>query len=224
MIILGSRVDSAIKAAVEQEAARLTGSTVTIKDVDFSLFSGKGLLTGLMVGNPEGFSGSPALTLGKIQFEMDLSTFSMGLRSIREIRADLTEGLVEKNQKGQINFQVFSEKLRRTKGKEAPQNSNTDTWKHDLRIAEFVLSEGNVTLSGFKEASSNVSTPELRLQNLGWPDGAPPDKLGEEILAGIFTEIIRISVQSELQKWIEGNTDIPGALKNLLNQGLGSVN
>ena len=223
-LIFISTLDSKVKDAVEENAAHLTGSPVTVESVDFSVLSGKGAITGLRVSNPEGFSPNPALTLGKILFEIDMGALSMDTITVKEIKADSTRILVEKNREGKINFQVLSENLKKVSGENDPAGNTAGSWVPNLRITEFLLSEGSVTLAGFAENSRDIKTPEIRLRNLGGASGSSPEEIGEEILSRIFSEIIRNTVQSGLQKWIEKNTAIPDALKDLINKGLGSIN
>jgi hypothetical protein len=224
LIFLLSTVDSTVKEMVEAETARLTGSVVTVEDVDFSVVSGKGVVTGLEVRNPEGFSGQPALSMGEIIFELEMDFLSLDMVTVREIKADSIEILLEKNGEGKVNYQVLSQNLKNAAGEQSSQESTSGSWVPDLKISEFIMSEGRVTLSGFGEYTKSLKTPELRLQDLGGPGGAPPEKVGEEILSGIFSEIIRQSVQAGVQNWIEENSAIPDALKKLLNRGLQSIN
>lgn len=223
-LYLISTLDSAVQESVEENVTHLTGSPVSIESVDFSVFSGKGSITGLRVSNPEGFSENPALTLGKILFEIDMDALSMDPLTVKQIRADSAGILVEKNGEGNINFQVLSQNLKKSSQGKAPAEKAKNNWIANLKISEFILSEGRVTLSGFAESSREITTPELRLLDLGGSSGAPPEKIGEEILSRIFSEILRDTVQSGLQKWIEKNKAIPDALKDLINQGLGSIN
>lgn len=223
-LYLISTLDSAVQESVEENVTHLTGSPVSIESVDFSVFSGKGSITGLRVSNPEGFSENPALTLGKILFEIDMDALSTNPLTVKQIRADSAGILVEKNGEGKINFQILSQNLKESSQGKVPAEKAKNNWIANLKISEFVLSEGRVTLSGFAESSREITTPELRLLGLGGSSGAPPEKIGEEILSRIFSEILRDTVQSGLQKWIEKNNAIPDELKDLINQGLGSIN
>ena len=223
-LYLITTLDSTVKESVEEKGTHLTGSPVTVESVDFSIRSGKGSINGLRVSNPEGFSENPALTLGRILFEIDMDTLSIETVTVKKIKADSIGILVEKNDEGKINFQVLSQNLKQTSQEKGAAEETAEKWVPNLRINDFILSEGRVTLSGFAESSGETTTPELRLQNLGGSEGAPPEEIGEEILSRLFSEILRDTVQSGLQKWIEGNESIPDALKDLINQGLGAIN
>lgn len=223
-LYLVSSLDNRVKQAIEENTSRLTESPVTIESVDFSIFAGEGSITGLRVSNPPGFSSNAALTLGKIYVQLDMDNISMDLIPVKLIQADSTSILVEKNSAGRINFQELSANLKKRSEGDSSGDSSLSGWNPKLKIERFMLSEGEVTLDGFGSQSRNLNTPEFVLEDLGGQQGAPPEIVGEEILSGVFSQIIRNSVQSGIERWIEKNTDLPDPLKDLINQGLGAIN
>ena len=221
VFFLVSSFDSWIKSSVEKNISRLTGSVVSVEDVDISIISGKGSLTGLRISNPEGFSEGAALLVDRIQFEIHLDDISINLVPVKLIHANGAEILLEKNSEGQLNYQVFSSSLKGVSGEE---ESFGPIWNPGIKITEFILDESKVNLTGFGANSRSMSIPALRMKDIGEPAGIPAEKIGEEILSEVFSEVIRLSIQSGIQKWIENNTSIPESLKDLLNQGLNSIN
>ena len=67
-------LNSLVKDAVVKGGGRITGTEVTLTSASLSPFSGSGELTGLVIGNPEGFKGPYALRFGSIQVHVDGST------------------------------------------------------------------------------------------------------------------------------------------------------
>ena len=55
VILVVTNLDRGIKTAVEFIGSQLTQSTVSLDKVDLSLTTAKGSLSGLRVGNPQGF-------------------------------------------------------------------------------------------------------------------------------------------------------------------------
>lgn len=222
-LILVSVLDTVIREGIESNGSRITGTTVTVESVDFSVFSGEGAITDMRILNPEGFSEGPALVLGKILFKAEMDSLSMDLVTLARIEAASAEILPEKNGEGKMNFQVLSQNLDEAANTENPEVKDTGTWTPDLKIwrprfkvTEFILGEGSVNLSGLGYDLKNLKTPEFRLQNLGGPDGATPGGLMEEILSGLYSEIIRHTIQSGIRKWLDQNIDIPDAVKDFL--------
>lgn len=73
--LFGSKMlNSGIKKGVETFGPRVTQTSVTLGAVDISVFSGAGKLTGLNVGNPEGFKSENIFALGEIDVDVQVSS------------------------------------------------------------------------------------------------------------------------------------------------------
>src|SRR5262249_34696785 len=66
---------SIVKTAVNNFAPKITGTKVTLDSAAISPLSGVGTLSGLMVGNPTGWTSEKAFYLGKIH--VDVAPFSI---------------------------------------------------------------------------------------------------------------------------------------------------
>ena len=203
LLILDISFDSIIEEAVEKNISQVIGSSVTVEDVNFSVISGDGIITGIRVLNPEGFSENPALILGKVYFKVDMGSLSMDVITLSEIRADSPIIVPEKNGEGKLNFQILSQNLKRTTDRKNSVGKASKTRMPKFRVSEFILSKGKIDLSGLGYDSGNLRISEYRLQNLGGPDGATPAEVMEEIFSGLFYEIIRNTIQSGIKKWFE---------------------
>jgi hypothetical protein len=64
-------LDARIKNHIEDTATYLAGVPVTIANVEISLIKGTGKISGLTVGNPEGFSKKNAIEMGSIRVELN---------------------------------------------------------------------------------------------------------------------------------------------------------
>ena len=124
LVALISSLDSRVINAIEENLSSLTGTRVTVDDVDISIFSGKGELTGLRVFNPQGFSAEPALSLGRFEFEIDMEALSMRVIPVNLIRGDGTEIRVEKNPEGRINIESLYQNLKRSMEQGASDTGN----------------------------------------------------------------------------------------------------
>ncbi len=60
LVFLGS-LNRIVKAGVETVGPKVTGTTVTLRQVKISPFSAQGTLGGLLVGNPAGFKTDSAV-------------------------------------------------------------------------------------------------------------------------------------------------------------------
>jgi len=66
---LYTRLDALIKGAVETYGPRITQTTVKLRAVHVSPFSGEGSLKGLVIGSPAGFSEPEVLSLGRARLK-----------------------------------------------------------------------------------------------------------------------------------------------------------
>lgn len=67
-------LNSAVKRGIEDYGPQMTQTPVTVESVSLSIFSGKGTLKGLHVGNPEGYQTENIFALEQIEIEIDTST------------------------------------------------------------------------------------------------------------------------------------------------------
>ena len=86
---------SVVKAGVNSFAPKLTQTSVELKGAHISPFTGSGTLTGLTVGNPEGWSESNAVSLGKIHVDVQPFSIFGDHIVINEIIIDQPEFLYE---------------------------------------------------------------------------------------------------------------------------------
>src|SRR5207247_11020131 len=72
VVVISSSLSSIIKAGVETVGPKITGTTMKLDGMDLSLFSGKGRLKGLVIGNPPGFQAERAFKLADAKVTLDL--------------------------------------------------------------------------------------------------------------------------------------------------------
>ena len=65
LLVLSKAIGSGIKAGVETFGPEVTQTPIGLESVDLSAFSGSGEISGLIVGNPEGFNTPHAIKLVK---------------------------------------------------------------------------------------------------------------------------------------------------------------
>ena len=70
-----------IKTAAEKVGPKVLGVPVTVENVDVNLFTGSFNLKNLRVGNPQGYSSDPLLSLGSLVISIDMGSL-MGTNAI----------------------------------------------------------------------------------------------------------------------------------------------
>src|SRR5256714_11448756 len=76
--------DALIKRALEHYGPQVTGVAVKGKAVKLEPFDGRGAITGLELGNPQGFSSPRALTPGEVRLALDPATITSDVLPVEE--------------------------------------------------------------------------------------------------------------------------------------------
>jgi len=84
-----------IKAAVEEMGPKLTKAEVKLEKADLSIASGEAALSGLLIGNPAGFTTPHAFKLDNIAVKLDTSTVGSDTIVIDEILIDAPDVIAE---------------------------------------------------------------------------------------------------------------------------------
>ena len=71
LVVGVSNLGPMTKSAVNSYGPGITQTTVSLDDVDISLFSAEAKLKGLLRGNPKGFSSPQAMKVGAIHVNVD---------------------------------------------------------------------------------------------------------------------------------------------------------
>ena len=84
-----------IKAAVEEMGPKLTRAEVKLDKADLSIASGEAVLSGLLIGNPSGFTTPHAFKLHSIAVKLDTSTVGKDTVVINEILINAPDVIAE---------------------------------------------------------------------------------------------------------------------------------
>ncbi len=210
---LGKIVLKGVNAA----APGALGVPVTLQGSDISLMRGKAALSGLHVGNPEGFKTAGLLDLGSVSVDIDNSTLLSDTIVIKEIAID---GLVVTFEKGLRNNNLGALIDQLSAGKEEPEPSGEGEAQTAEKPGKKVVIE-KLTISGSRMnfsvtglaaltggGSIPIPLPPITLTDLGKEkEGVTPIEVVEEILNAIASA---------------ATTAISGA-GNLLGEGAGAV-
>ena len=59
-------LNAIVKKGMESKGSAITKTDIKIGGVNLSLFSGQGQMTGMVIGNPEGFASESAIKVGDV--------------------------------------------------------------------------------------------------------------------------------------------------------------
>ncbi|MBW1797194.1 MAG: AsmA family protein [Deltaproteobacteria bacterium] len=188
------------KNGVETFGPKLTRTEVRLESSNISLFSGKGSLKGLFIGNPKGFKGESAFKVKEIKVAIDVSSILSDRLIIEEIVVNAPEISYEKGMRSSNiktilnNVQALAGKSKReakTAGKGGPEESQRKDEKK-VQINNFIVKNGKVNMSATLLKGKNVivSLGEIHLKNIGaGKDGKTASEVFEEIFGVMNTTI-----------------------------------
>jgi hypothetical protein len=187
-----------VKKGVETIGPRVTRTSVRLDAASLSPFSGSGKLEGLLVGNPEGFSGQSALNVPEISVSVDKKSLLTRTIVINEIviRNPLVslEGTLTGNNLGKLMFNVKSYgSTDKEKGKPATNSSPRTFIVRKVLISAPRL---NVSASLLNQSvGQTVPLTDITLENVGSGGaGISAADLTTQIMVPLLTNALREGV------------------------------
>lgn len=182
---------SVVKAGVEKVGPLVTGVSVKLDGAAVSIFSGKGELKGLEVGNPQGFKTPTAIKVGTAAVAVVPKSVMADKVVIQSVRVEAPEITYETDLKGN-NLSKILENVQSIAGKGQPTEPGKKPKK--LEVDEFVITGGKINMSAtmLGGKSATLPLPEIRLANLGQgPDGITAVELTEKVLNAVVSGTLK---------------------------------
>ncbi len=226
-------LDSGIKKGVETVGPMLTKTPVKLNSVSMSLLSGAGKISGLNVGNPEGYKSPSAIQVGMAELAVQPRSLFADKVVIKTINVQGPEITFETDLKGNNLSKILSNVEEASGGKtpEAKPETQAKASKK-LEVDNFVITGGkiHVSVTALGGKSATVPLPDIRLTDLGTgPDGITAAELTKRVLKEIEKNAVQaasgavadLSKQAqELTKGLQQNAT--GALTNV-TKGIGDL-
>ncbi len=180
-VVLHLWLGTLIKTGVEQVGSMVTGTSVTLKNVDIGLLAGRAQLEGLAVGNAQGFQAPTALRVGTARVRIKWGSVLSDRVVIEEITIDgpevTYEGMLSKSNFATIldNAQSFSSTGPNPKPG-APPAQPARLAEKKILIKELNLTNGRVAIwvgtGVLGNQSLSVPLPDIHLKDIGKDSGA----------------------------------------------------
>ncbi len=187
-VFLYSSIDSLVVAAVEKYGSEITGVRVSLAKSNIEAGSGRGTLSGLVVGNPEGFNTDSVFELGSVSVTLDMGSLTGDTIIIKEITIEEPQVTYEMSGGGsnidaiQHNVDAY---MARLGGDNAAEGTDEGP---KLVIENLYVRNGTVRVSAslLKGKTLDSSLPDIHLTDIGKEaGGATPGQAVSQVMAAI---------------------------------------
>jgi len=215
-----SQIGRMVKFGIENGTPPVVQTSVSVSSVKLSPFSGIGVIEGVEIGNPKGFSGPRAVHIGRAEVALDTASVTSDKIVIKHIRIadpeiNLEAGLGGTNLKHIAdNAKSFASKQSAAvTGKDgssstAPATDSKPKKSIKLQVDELIITGAKLSASAagiVPGANAKVTLPDIRLTNLGSGGaGISPAELTAQILSRISTEAAKASASGSLKNLLQG--------------------
>jgi hypothetical protein len=180
--------DALIKRALEHYGPQVTGVAVKVNSVKLEPFDGRGAITGLELGNPQGFSSPRALTVGEVRLAVDPATITSDVVHVKEISLEAPSITYERNAQGD-NLSTIQKHIQAQLPK---SRGGGEAKKEGAPQRKFIVDHVQVRKARVSYGGAvNVDLPDIHLRDLGKKRGGAT---AAEITDEIWTEVTRTAV------------------------------
>lgn len=195
---------SVVKSGVEAYGPDYTGTEVAVADISFSPLRGIFGFSGLVVGNPPGFEGAKAFSLGEMRVDLETSTLFSDVVRIKELVIENPDFAVE-IKKGKLNAKAILDHLNKFS---ATAEGEAET---RVQIEKLSIIGGKVTVAGLpvETKQESVVLPDIHLTNIGTDseNGVTFAEASGVVLGAVVGSLTRVVAENQVKGLLGGMTD-----------------
>lgn len=177
-----------VKSAVETWGPRVAGVSVEVHGVALSPWSGRGEVTGLWVGNPEGYKTPHAIRVERARVEVAPLSFLGEKLHVRLVEVESPEITLELGPGGNNLKKILANvEAAMGGGGGRPGTESKSSGERKLQVDRFVLKGARVRVGATALGGTvPVRVPDIELENLGaGPEGITGAELAQKVLAAV---------------------------------------
>ncbi|MBL8515876.1 MAG: hypothetical protein JNM76_02810 [Betaproteobacteria bacterium] len=222
-----SSLDHLVKGALEHYGPQVLGVSVAVGSVEISTKNGRGVVRDVLIGNPSGYSGTHALTVGEVTLALDASTLGSDVVVIREISVS-APSIQYELVGGTANLEVIQKNIERhlaeagggkNRGAGSADTGPGKARRYIIHAANIRNAQVRVSNPLLKGGSLDFTLPDLTLRRIGGDPSGGPGVTGGEA-AGIITQALLVRIAAKaltsgqiLERGVDGALDM---LKEIL--------
>ncbi|MBN1238298.1 MAG: hypothetical protein JXB36_07335 [Gammaproteobacteria bacterium] len=202
-VYLLGRLEPTVVATIESYGEAATGTDVTLRAANVSVTESTGTLSGLTIGNPEGYETDYALQIDEIRVRVGLdSLVGSGPLVVNEVVVNGAR--LNAEQRG--NSSNLNELLERLEQSDDSEPSAEP--EERVIIERFRLARGRITLtSELLEDEQYVDLPEVVVEDVGGSSGATYAEATEALLTPILAAARQAVVERVRDSAVEEATE-----------------
>ncbi len=211
LLYIKTNLNSIVKSALEKYGSQITQTDVSIRDVDISLSTGEGTVSGFHVGNPKSFAAARAIDIGAVNLQLDTNSVMKDPVVINVLNIESPQVEYQVNATGDSNLQT----LQRNIGAASGKNTDSSTPARKVIIKDLYIRNGEVSVSHamLKGEEFKTAIPTIHLTNIGSKGvGATPQQVAKQVL-GELSRAAQKSGESVLRKELAKRGVDEGAVK-----------
>lgn len=183
---LRGNLDGLVKDAIQSQGSAMTQATVSVGQVEISPGDGKGVIRGLVVGNPAGFKTPHALKVGEIEIVIDIASVARDVVLIRRIAIAAPDVIYEKGD-AMTNFDAIQKNIAAHLGPAGDKQGGKKLIVEELTIRNIKAQAS----AGFMQGKTvSVPLPDIVMHDVGKARGGlTPAELGAEIARALKSRL-----------------------------------
>ena len=196
VVAVGFFLGDIIKVGMNTVGPKITQTAFTVNSVSVSMLTGSAGVKGLVIGNPEGYKGSSAISVGKAS--VGVAPFSVlsdkiVIKSVEVRDAEIT---FVGNPIGANNLNKIMDNVNVMAGAPATnapaQTTGAKKPAKKLEVDDFLITGAKVQFNGV-----TLPLPPIHLTDLGkGPDGITAAELVKDVLGEVTTATLKAVVSS----------------------------
>ena len=207
---------SIIKEVIESTGPDYLGTTVSVGNIELSLTEGLCEISGVEIGNPEGFDGDYAMRLDKISVVLDIDSLQNEVPIMQSVSIEGASLHTIIKGTSDTNFKKIMENVDAALGPQAPE-PETEEFKMIINKLDFV--DADVSVSSTLLGDTALTIPDIHLTDIGRKsNGATAGEVVQQVLGPISKSVLNAVLKAKLNV-----DDVKQGLKKNLMKRLGKL-
>lgn len=201
---LSDKLDAYVRDTIVESGSRDLQTGFSIESVSVNIPRASAKLEGIEIDNPDGYSERPVLRVASVLIDFDISTINDEVLVIEEV--SILDPLVnyEINDRGVANLDVLEQRIAQ-KSVAAPASDG----ERKLIVERLDFRSGSISARVLRDPDKELvfDFPVVFMTDLGRPDGASPEQLGQQVSAVLVERIINAAKKAGVQNLVEAQKE-----------------